>query len=268
LRQIARIDQHGLNDTQSAADIWLQLVKEDESDGRGLLALATLETDIRRRWDWRAQHAQLLPPREAALSLCALAELADDHHIYRDRIADLYREARRLDPECAPAAEAVKGIGRRLGRLRPAAALLQDDQEATWTAAARAIRLIELARQSPIGSDSARDLYGRALALDPDQVEAWRGASAATQAAGDTQQASRLLLQAVHAWHRTHAPDGQAAGVDLMVEAAELARVAVEVHGEELEEAQVALRAWGLPPLWARGVAAKQTRVGLSTRTM
>jgi tetratricopeptide (TPR) repeat protein len=168
----------------------------------------------------------MLPPREAALSLCALAELADDHHIYRDRIADLYREARRLDPECAPAAEAVKGIGRRLGRLRPAAALLQDDQEATWTAAARAIRLIELARQSPIGSDSARDLYGRALALDPDQVEAWRGASAATQAAGDTQQASRLLLQAVHAWHRTHAPDGQAAGVDLMVEAAELARVA------------------------------------------
>lgn len=224
LRQIARIDQHWLGDSDGATDIWLQILSEDENDGSSLLALATLTEDAARRWEWRAQFARLLPARDAAMFLCGLAELADDLNLNRDRIPDLYREARRLDPWCAPAAEALKGISRRLGKLRPAAALLNDENEASLSSAHRSSRLLELARQADTGSEAARDLFRRALALDPDNVDAWRGAAGAAKAAGETSEASRLLQQAVYAWNRTHAPDGDAKGVELLWQAAELSR--------------------------------------------
>lgn len=152
----------------------------------------------------RARRAQLdlLEPREAALVLCHLAEVVDDQNPGAAEIAELYREARRLDTNCTPAAEALKGIGRRVRTLRPAAALLPEEGEATLCPPDRATRLAARAA----GADDRVEWLTRAVATDPLNPDLWSQLADAVSASGPPEAALRARGLAVEAWHRRAAP--------------------------------------------------------------
>jgi hypothetical protein len=201
---LARIQRFNLDEADASLDLWLDVHGEHPEDASSLLALASLaETreDFARAFDWRYQYAHLLVPRDGALALCALAEYCGDHSVHAERVADLYREARRLDPWCAPSSEALKGISRRLSSLRPKAALLEEAGEGEMTAAQRAARLHELATTANETADEVNFLR-RSVALDPERWQAWQRL-AELDAGATTDEYYRFRLAAWDAWRIT-----------------------------------------------------------------
>ena len=65
----------------------------------------------------RERHAKLLPPAVGALVFCHLAEACDDQGGTPEQVLAYYRAARGLDPDCRPAVEGMKALGRRIGAI-------------------------------------------------------------------------------------------------------------------------------------------------------
>jgi tetratricopeptide (TPR) repeat protein len=202
-------------------DLWLQRTADapegDVHAARCLLRQALVDQDPARIWDAWYTLAHLLPARESAMALCALAEHCDTSGCFPERIADLYREARRLDPWCQPASEALRLISRRISRLRPAAALLADDDEGTLTPRARAERMMSRADAPDESPDHVRDLLRRVVALDPDHHPAWTRLAAL---ADDRVDAFRLRQEAFHAGLRGVFDADRPVALDALVELA------------------------------------------------
>lgn len=202
----ARLERWHLDNSDIATDLWLDVQAEDENDLSALVSLADLALlrgDHERAFEWLYKYAQLQVPRHAAVALCALAEFCDDHQLHVARIPDLYREARRLDPWCQPSSEALKGISRRLGRLRPSASLLSEAGEEKLSSAQRGERLEALAAAQQTG-DEQRELLRRATALNPNAWTAWRELASLTDGYGSSDELYRLRLAAWDAFRRTH----------------------------------------------------------------
>ncbi len=198
----ARVLANHLDRIDDAEQAWTALGREPELAEAATLARATLAL---RRGDiaaWaaiRREHASTLAPERAALVLCHLAEAADEHEAWDAEPAELYREARRLDPTCGPAIDALKAIGRRLPRLRPAAALLPEEGEREMSWPERATRLCQLAADAPNPRERIQ-LLERTVATDPDHVEGWLALADALARAG--READGWEARA-HAWWAT-----------------------------------------------------------------
>lgn len=148
-----------------------------------------------------------------ALILCHLAEASDERGEPGTKIADLYREARQLDAQCAPANEALKAIGRRSKNWRQGAALLADADEAKLTWAERATRLKAKGDALSDGDPaSARAHYLRAVAVDPDHAAAWDALARLAQGEGDDAAVVQALEAALDAYERATPPDAARLG--------------------------------------------------------
>ena len=177
-RERARLLQHNLADEAAATEAWTALLATGRSTAMVHAALATLARQaeaIGPYLEYRRGEASARPPAHAALILCHLAEACDEAGEMQDEMVELYREARRLHPACAPAMEALKGIGRRRRDLRPDAALWNHPDERSLSWAARAEALTGAAKALDLQDpEAALDLHLRAVATDPDRVAGWK----------------------------------------------------------------------------------------------
>jgi Tfp pilus assembly protein PilF len=200
----SRVASHGaLPDSAELAHSLLeQQPFGDEAVRLARAAEAYAANDISRYVAIRREHAEQQAPHDAALVLCHLAEVLDENGADAAQIADLYREARRIDSHCSPAAEALKGIGRRLRSVRPAAALLPEEGERELSLVERAARLAARAAADPA---EALEWATRAVLIAPSEPAYWTLLADLLQAGGAVSDAFRARWMAVNAW-RAHAP--------------------------------------------------------------
>ena len=203
-KERARLLFANLNRAPEAVEIWEAILEADPSDEATLLALAMASLRAGNIEDYvarRREHARALPTEEAALVLCHLAEVADENELGANKVADFYREARRTNSACETAKLALKGIGRRKKQLRPEAALLPIEGEASMPWFERAERLRALGEES-IDTDlgKATDWLQRAVATNPNDVKSWDALAAVYERGGESELAYRarsLALEAV-----------------------------------------------------------------------
>ena len=203
LYELARIQQKNLDKLDAAEAVWQQVLKtaaapwQSESALLALAAAALLRGDTSAYVDLRQRQARELPAQDGALVLCHLAEVCEESDDLQHRVVAFYREARRLDPNNTSAMEALKGIGRRLKSLRPAAALLPFDGERALSLSQRAARLRTLGKQTIESDlDAAIDWYRRAITVAPHDEAGWEALAAALERKGD----KRGVFRAAQGW--------------------------------------------------------------------
>ena len=209
LRERARLLHHNLADESGAKEAWTALLETGRSTAMAHAALATLARQAEAIAPYvahRRGEAATREPAHAALILCHLAEACDEAGEMQDELVELYREARRLHPACAPAMEALKGIGRRRRDLRPDAALWNhpDERSMTWASRAEALTRAATALEVP-DPDAAIDLHLRAVATDPDRVGGWDALADAYASIGKHASAYHARLEALEALRRSTA---------------------------------------------------------------
>ncbi len=205
-KERARLLFANLDRTSEAVTVWQQIIEADPEDEATLLALAMASLRDGQIEDYvtrRRQHAAALPPEEASLVLCHLAEVADEHELGPNKVADFYREARRTHSSCETAKLALKGIGRRKKQLRPEAALLPMEGESAMPWFERAERLGGFGDEA-LNTDLGRatNWYRRAVATNPNDVAAWDKLAEAYDRADDRELAYRARTHALEAVRR------------------------------------------------------------------
>jgi tetratricopeptide (TPR) repeat protein len=207
LYELGGITSQNLGLIDQAKNHWLKILEMAPKEEGALLALARTalnQGDIKSYINYRRQQAQLLSPQEAAFVLCHLAEVCDEHEDFANSMIPFYREARSLDPNNIPAMEALKGIGRRLKNLRPAAALLPLEGERELNHRERAKRMKALG-DNLIAKDlkQALDWYYRAVAVDPDAPAIWDALANALKELPDLQSSYRAQMGGLQALERS-----------------------------------------------------------------
>ena len=211
LYELARVRGLNLGQLDQAAALWQRVLQEAPDEEGAILGLAWIANKqgvIKDYVQHRQRQAAMLPATEAALVLCHLAEVCDEHEEFSAQKVPLYREARKLDPNNVPAMEALKGIGRRLKNLRPAAALLPFEGERELDPVERAKRLRALGDGAvSTDQDQAVDWYRRAVVMDADSPDHWAALAGVLDRRGDAAAACRARLAWLHALDRADALD-------------------------------------------------------------
>ncbi|MCK5799258.1 MAG: hypothetical protein KAI47_18830, partial [Deltaproteobacteria bacterium] len=259
LYELGRLRLLNLEQKDAAKKTYEQILDIAPEEENAILALAKLARDDKELptyIDLRSAQAKLLPPQEAALVLCHLAEICDENPEIKAKMVGFYREARTLDPDNVPAMEALKGIGRRLKTLRPAAALLPLDGERLLDSPERASRLKALGDGAQ-GTDlaTATDWYRRAVAVDPDLPENWGALASALIRASTMEDAYRARRGWMHALARSEPLDPSA----LKLEARRLYELANAAKMADAPDdyAQLVQQAFELVPSFAPAALAR-----------
>jgi tetratricopeptide (TPR) repeat protein len=209
-RELARVLDLALGGSGEAEQVLRDQLAEQPQNESALLALAGIvarRQDLTAYLDLRVKHAKLLPGPQAALVYCHLAEVCDENPPLQPRVVQFYREARTLDPENVPAMEALKAVGRRLKNWRAQAALLPEPGEAQLPWSERSSRLRWRGDQvREVDPGEALSWYWRAVAVDPDNVEAWEAIAAHAEATGDLTAGFNARRAALHAYERRTPP--------------------------------------------------------------
>ncbi len=154
-----------------------QIERRPSNRPEALLELAGLrlrQGDVAGYISLRQQHAKHLPQSIAAYVLCHLAEAADEKLNDQNKVLDLYREARVIDPNNPSAMEALKAVGRRAKSWRTGAALLPDPDERELSWRDRSRRLLDRAAAARAADPMAARMWvERAIATDADNHEGW-----------------------------------------------------------------------------------------------
>jgi tetratricopeptide (TPR) repeat protein len=213
-------------------------VKPDPDDALWLSMLVAERGDHTRYLEQRRRHLAKLPPRLGALVICHLAEHCDQHLKAKGRVLALYREARTIDPQNTLASDALRGLGRGVKAWRSTAALLTELGEEALSNEQRAQRLFQLGQQhleaEPI---HALVWFERAVAVDPNHVEAWDALVDLGLDRHDYEYAYAMAVEAVRAYERTTPPgtkDEIARHAQRLAKTANLARMA-----DQAEDARV-----------------------------
>jgi len=226
----ARVLAHELDEPVDALARFAAVGRHPALRSLDLLARAAVTEDVEARAALWTEWAETLEAPQRALVLCALAESAEERDVPVTELAALYRDARSLDPGCAPAMEALKGIGRRVRQLRPAAALLPEEGERNRAPHERADRLIER-----FDADGDPEWLRRAVAMAPDHIAAWDRLAAFGARTGDRVAAARARVEGWLARCRTRSLSADDAT------ALELAARALDVLGHhDLSDAWLA----------------------------
>ncbi|MEO6952437.1 MAG: hypothetical protein ABI321_11535 [Polyangia bacterium] len=154
-----------------------QIERRPSDRPEALLELAGLrlrQGDVAGYISLRQQHTKQLPQSIAAYVLCHLAEAADEKLNDQNKVLDLYREARVIDPSNPSAMEALKAVGRRAKNWRAGAALLPDPDERELSWRDRSRRLLDRAAAARATDPMAARMWvERAIATDADNHEGW-----------------------------------------------------------------------------------------------
>jgi tetratricopeptide (TPR) repeat protein len=254
LYELARIYALNLDERARADAVFEKVLELDDREEAALLALAASarsQGNHERYIELRKRQAALLAPAEGALILCHLAEVCDETPAVSASMVPLYREARAVDPDNVPAMEALKGIGRRLKSLRPAAALLPLEGERELEPSERAARLRALGDNAlPSDADTALDWYRRAVAIEPDEPANWLCLAAALEQQPDT---SEQLYRARRGWAQALERSRPLSASQLSEEARRLYELARAAHraGEAEQYTATVQRAFDLMPSFA-----------------
>ncbi|NMC71036.1 MAG: hypothetical protein GYA57_13360, partial [Myxococcales bacterium] len=208
--QLVRALDLGLGQLAEAEALLNERLKRAPDDEDALLHLASIK---RRRGDFagwlglRQKHARKLPPAQAALAFCHLAEACDETPKQETKVPAFYREARTLDGGCVPATKALQAIGRRTKNWREAAALLPEAGEKALSWPERAARLKALGDAAGGDAAAAQGWYWRAVAVDPDHYPAWDALARLAADRGDHAGALLAHRRALAAFERSVAPE-------------------------------------------------------------
>jgi golgin subfamily B member 1 len=209
-RELARILDLALGGGAAAEAVLKDLLAEQPQTMGALLALAGIvarRKDLPAYLELRQKQAKLLSPQQAALVFCHLAEVCDETPALQPKTVAFYREARTLDPENVPAMEALKAVGRRLKNWRAQAALLPESGEAQLSWAERAERLKWRGDQvREVEAGEAVGWYWRAVAVDPDNSDAWAAIAGLAELGNDLEGAFVARRNALHAYERRTQP--------------------------------------------------------------
>jgi len=205
--ELGRLQALTLDMKEAAQTTWKKLLEESPEEEGAVLALANqayADGDMEAYVAFRRQQAKILPKNEAALVLCHLAEVADETPEFKKMMVPCYREARTLDPTNVPAMEALKGIGRRLKDLRPAASLLplEGERELSWEERAERLKALgDGAYETDLRQ--AVEWYRRAVAVNPNSLDCWAALAAALTEQSDLAGTYRAYLGELQALERT-----------------------------------------------------------------
>jgi tetratricopeptide (TPR) repeat protein len=209
-RELARVLDLSLGGGAAAETVLKDLLGEQPQAMGALLALAGIvarRKDLPTYLELRQKQAKLLSPQQAALVFCHLAEVCDETPALQPKTVQFYREARTLDPENVPAMEALKAVGRRLKNWRAQAALLPEAGEAQLSWAERSERLKWRGDQvREVEASEAVGWYWRAVAVDPDNSDAWSAIAGLAEYGGDLEGAYVARRNALHAYERRTPP--------------------------------------------------------------
>ena len=247
--ELVRLLDHRL-DRSNAAEALLQVqIARSPEEPEPLLWMASIKLRKGDRPSYlalRERHARLLPKELGALVLCHLAEACDDQGGSAEQVLGYYRSARTLDPECRPAVEGMKALGRRIKGWRAAAALLPDEGERELSFEARAARLRQKGLASEAEPQVAITWLERAVAIMPDDFAAWDALANIYQRLGDAARAFSSRRAALAAFQRSiptgplHV-DAHAARIEALAEATRQA-------GDSEEADRLFARAHALSP--------------------
>ena len=176
--ELVQLLERKLDKPADAGALLLAQIERRPSDRpEALLELAGLrlrQGDVAGYISLRQQHTKQLPQSIAAYVLCHLAEAADEKLNDPNKVLDLYREARVIDPNNPSAMEALKAVGRRAKNWRTGAALLPDPDERELSWRDRSRRLLDRAAAARATDPvAARMWVERAIATDADNHEGW-----------------------------------------------------------------------------------------------
>ena len=175
----------------------------DPDDALWLAMMAVRKQDHSTYIEQRRRHIPKLPKRLGGLVLCHLAEYCDQYMKLKGRVLALYREARALDPDNSLATDALRGLGRGVRTWRSTAALLPVPGEDGLGNKDRATRLRHMGDAARSGDVSeALSWYERAVAVDPDDIEAWDSIAAISLERRDTDYAYLASMEAAYAFER------------------------------------------------------------------
>jgi tetratricopeptide (TPR) repeat protein len=208
----------------------------DPDDALWLAMIASRKPDHANYIEQRRRHIPKLPKRLGGMVLCHLAEYCDQYMKLKGRVLALYREARTLDPDNQLATDALRGLGRGVKTWRSTAALLQAPGEENLSNAERADKLRRLGDASrAIDAGLALTWYERAVAVNPDEVEAWDAIAALMLDRKETEYAWLASVEACHAFERVTSPLQS----DVAALAMRLARTAeIAFRAEQFDEAR------------------------------
>lgn len=210
-REVVRIAYLALRDEERAEALLRnhpeKPAKPDPDDAAWLGMMMLARADHAKYIEQRRRHLAKLPIRLGALVVCHLAEYCDQHMKMKGRVLALYREARTIDPQNTLASDALRGLGRGVKTWRSTSALLTEPGEESMTEAQRAQRLFEIGKHchqsEPV---QAIGWYERAVAVDPNHVEAWDALSSLGLDRHDYEYAHITALEAALAYERTTPP--------------------------------------------------------------
>ncbi|MCL2825539.1 MAG: hypothetical protein FWD57_16225, partial [Polyangiaceae bacterium] len=166
----------------------------------------------------------------------------------KGRVLALYREARAIDPQNTLASDALRGLGRGAKNWRSTSALLPMPGEESLTIEERASQLYELGNQY-IDTEPAQatDWFERAVAVNPDLVEAWEALSYIGLDRRDFEYSYLMAEQAVHAYERTTHPGSSGATAILAQRLAKTAELAQSANHHD-EALALSTAAYALDP--------------------
>jgi tetratricopeptide (TPR) repeat protein len=220
--------------------------RPDPDDAAWLSAIMLARADHTRYIEQRRRHLVKLPPRLQALVICHLAEHSDQYLKAKGRVLALYREARTIDPQNTLANDALRGLGRGVKTWRSTAALLPQPDEESLSNEQRAAQLFQIGQQHlPTDSIHAISWFERAVAVNPNHVEAWDALTTVALDRHDYEYAYTAALEATRAYERTTRPSvSQEASwhANRLAKTAHLARLAkCDEHANELSSAAYAI---------------------------
>ena len=210
-RERVRVMHHALDQTKEAEALLRErpdkTAKVDPDDALWLAVLAAGRDDHAMYLEQRRRHLSKLPKRLGALVVCHLAEHCDQYMKLKGRVLALYREARTIDPKNTLASDALRGLGRGVKTWRSTSALLPVPSEEGLTNEDRAARLFRLGEQSKdTDVNEALGWYERAVAVNPNHVDAWDALTAIGIERHDHEYAYLAALEAACAYERVTAP--------------------------------------------------------------
>ena len=207
LFELARIQALALNDIDGAIETYRSINKNGSIEKNayfGLASLALKKNDVDLYLNALDLVLHQVVPEWGAIFYCHMAEVCDE----KDRaaqVANYYRNARMLDANNPEASDSLRSIGRRLKNWRTSSALLpiEGERELSWSE--RSKKLVEKAKEAE-AVDEKRIWLWKAIAVDHDNIKAWKELAKLEDKAGNAKGRYEAALGAYGAVERTMLP--------------------------------------------------------------
>ena len=207
LFELARIQALALNDIDASLETYRVINKSGGVERNAYLGMASMalkKGDVDLYLSSLDLVLRVLDPVWGAIFYCHMAEVCDEKD-KAAQVATYYRSARALDANNVEASDSLRSIGRRLKNWRATSALLPVENEREMSWAERSDKLVELAKKAD-SNEQARNFCWKAIAVNHDNVDAWRMLAKVEEKAGRLKERYEACMGAYGAVERTTLP--------------------------------------------------------------